>query len=135
MSYRRTTGTTSQNGKRALLTLNAGIRLAYGIGGLVSPPAMEKAQLAPDTPERPDARLFVRAFSAHQIGVAALGLAALGRPRLQRPAAIAAVAIDVADILSGVVEAAKREGWDADLKGGIAFSGIGALSATMVMRG
>ncbi len=118
-----------------MLALNAGIRLAYGIGGLASPPVMEKAQLAPDTPERPDARLFVRAFSAHQIGVAALGVAALGRPRLQRPAAIAAVAIDVADILSGIVEAVKREALDVDLRGGIAFSGIGALSAAAVLRG
>jgi hypothetical protein len=119
--------------KRNLLLLNAGVRMAYGIGGLLSPAAMGKLQLAADTPERPDARLFVRGFSAHQIGVAALGLAALNNRRLQRPAALAAVAIDLADILSAVVEAAKREELGSDLAGGIVFSATGAATASAAL--
>jgi hypothetical protein len=60
--------------KRHLMLANAGFRIASSIGGLLSPAAMARLQMAPDTPECPDARLFVRDFSAHQIGVAALGL-------------------------------------------------------------
>lgn len=119
--------------KRNLLLLNAGVRMAYGVGGLLSPAAMGKLRLAADTPERPDARLFVRGFSAHQIGVAVLGLAALNSRRLQRPAALAAVAIDLADILSAVVEAAKREKLGSDLAGGIVFSATGAATASAAL--
>ena len=116
--------------KRRLLLLNAGFRIAYGIGGLLSPAAMGKLQLAADTPERPDARLFVRAFSAHQVGVAALGLASLRWRRLQRPAALAAVAIDLADMASAAVEAGRRGELGADLTGGLAFSAAGAATAS-----
>jgi hypothetical protein len=115
--------------RRDLLLLNAGFRLAYGIGGLLSPAAMGKLQLAADTPERPDARLFVRGFSAHQIGVATLGLASLRRPRLQRPAALAALAIDLADMISAAVEAGKREELGRDLSGGLVFSAAGVATA------
>ena len=68
---------------------------------------MAKLQLAAGTPERPDARLFVRAFSAHQIGVATLGLASLRCRRLQRPTALAAVPIDLADMISAAAEAGR----------------------------
>lgn len=115
--------------KRDLLLLNAGFRIAYGIGGLLSPAAMGKLRLAADTPERPDARLFVRAFSAHQVGVATLGLASLRWRRLQRPAALAAVAIDLADMVSAAVEACRRGELDSDLTGGLVFSAAGAATA------
>lgn len=115
--------------RRKLLLLNAGFRMAYGIGGLLSPAAMGKLQLAADTPERPDARLFVRGFSAHQIGVATLGLAGLRRQRLQRPAALAAVAIDLADMISAAVEAGSRGELGRDLTGGLAFSAAGVATA------
>jgi hypothetical protein len=115
--------------KRGLLTLNAGFRMAYGIGGLLSPAAMGKLQLAADTPERPDARLFVRGFSAHQIGVAALGLASLRWARLERPAALAAMAIDLADMLSATAEAGKRGELQSDLAGGLVFSAAGVATA------
>jgi hypothetical protein len=115
---------------RNLLLLNAGFRIAYGIGGLLSPAAMGKLHLAADTPERPDARLFVRAFSAHQIGVATLGLASLRWRRLQRPAALAAVAIDLADMISAAAEAAKRGELGGDLTGGLVFSAAGAATAS-----
>jgi hypothetical protein len=117
-----------------LILANAGFRLAYGLGGLLSPTLMAKWQLAPDTPERPDARLFVRGFSAHQIGVAALGLASLRWRGLQRPAALAAIAIDGADMLSALVEAGQRKGLAADLSGGLVFSAAGAASAAAVLR-
>jgi hypothetical protein len=104
--------------------------MAYGVGGLLSPSVMGKLRMAADTPERPDARLFVRGFSAHQIEVAALGFAATRRRKLELPAALAAVAIDLADILSVLVEAAKREELGSDLAGGVVFSALGAATAS-----
>lgn len=119
---------------RLLLSLNAGARVAYGVGSLLSPAAMERLKMAPDTSERPDARLFVRAFGGHMIGVGALGLLALHQRRLERPAAVAALAIDLADIASALVEAAKRGRLESDLSGGIAFSASGAISAALALR-
>lgn len=113
---------------------NAGFRLAYGIGGLVSPAAMGRLRLAADTPERPDARLFVRGFSAHQIGIAALGLASLRWPRLARTGALAAVAIDLADMLSAAVEAGERGELGGDLAGGLVFSAAGVATASAALR-
>lgn len=120
--------------KRDLMLVNAGFRMAYGIGGLLSPAVMAELRLAADTPERPDARLFVRGFSAHQIGVAALGLAGLRWRRLQRPAALAAMAIDAADMLSAAVEAGKRGELDSDLTGGLVFSAAGVATAAAALR-
>jgi hypothetical protein len=136
VSYRKTIDErgTAAAGTRALLLGNAVIRMAYGVGGLLSPTAMERMQLAPDTPERPEARLFVRAFGAHQIGVAALGLASLRWRQLERPAAAAAVAIDLTDIFSALVEAVKRGRLESDLAGGLVFSGAGAASAAVALR-
>jgi predicted cobalt transporter CbtA len=111
------------------MAINAGFRMAYGVGGLFSPALMAKLRAAPDTPERPDARLFVRGFSAHQIAVAALGLASLRWRRLERAALLAAVAIDAADMVSAVVEADKRSGLESDLAGGLLFSAAGIASA------
>ena len=66
-----------------LMAANVAIRIGYGFGGLLAPAAMAKLRLAPDVGDHPEARLFVRGFSAHQIGVAALGLASW---RWQTPA-------------------------------------------------
>jgi hypothetical protein len=115
--------------KRDLLLINAGFRLAYGIGGLLSPAAMGRLQLVANTPERPDARLFVRGFSAHQIGVGALGLASRRWPRLQRPAALAAAAIDLTDMASAAIEAVQRRELSSDLAGGLVFSAAGVATA------
>jgi hypothetical protein len=120
--------------KRDLLLLNVGFRMAYGIGGLLLPPTMARLQLAPDNPEHPDARLFVRGFSAHQIGVAALGLASRRWRRLERPAALAAVAIDAADMLAAAVEAGRRRELGGDLKGGLALSAAGVVTAAAALR-
>jgi uncharacterized protein YjeT (DUF2065 family) len=117
-----------------LLSLNAGARVAYGVGSLLSPAAMNRLKMVPDTSERPDARLFVRAFGGHMIGVGALGLIALHHPRLERPAAAAAIAIDLADIVSTLVEAAKRGRLESDLSGGILLSASGAISAGLALR-
>lgn len=121
--------------KRDLMLVNAGFRIAYGVGGLLSPAAMGKLQMAADTPERPDARLFVRGFSAHQIGVASLGLASLRWPGLRRSAAIAAVAIDLADMLSAALEAGKRGEMQSDLVGGLVFSAAGVATAAPSLSG
>ncbi len=118
--------------KRDLLLLNAVFRTAYGIGGLLSPTTMGRLRLAADTPERPDARLFVRGFSAHQIGVGALGLASRRWARLQRAAALSAAAIDLADMLSAAVESAKRGETTGDLAGGLLFSAAGVVTALPV---
>jgi hypothetical protein len=59
----------------ALLAANVAIRVGYGLGGLLAPTAMAKLRLAAEVGDRPEARLFVSGFSAHQIGVGALGLA------------------------------------------------------------
>jgi hypothetical protein len=113
---------------------NVVFRLSYGVGGLVAPPLMAKLGLTPDVAERPDARLFVRGFSAHQIAVAALGLAS-GRWRtLERPAGLAAVAIDATDMLTAAVEACDRRRADADLIGGFVFSGAGVATALAALR-
>jgi hypothetical protein len=119
---------------RLLLLVNAATRVGYGIGALLSPTTMERLELAPDTPERPEARLFVRAFGGHMIGVGALGLIALRQRRLERPAAWIAVAIDVADIFSALAEAAGRRRLERDLAGGIALSASGAISAALALH-
>lgn len=111
------------------MAINAGFRIAYGIGGLLSPATMAKLEMAPDTPERPDARLFIRGFSAHQISVAALGLLSLHLRRLERPAAFAAIAIDTADIASALVESSKRGRLEIDVVGGIVLSAAGIVTA------
>lgn len=90
--------------------------------------------MAPDTPERPAARLFVRAFGGHMIGVGALGLLALRRRRLERPAAWAALTIDLLDVSSALVEAARRGQLERDLVGGIVLSASGAISAALALR-
>jgi hypothetical protein len=117
-----------------LMAANVAIRIGYGFGGLLAPAAMAKLRLAPDIDDRPEARLFVRGFSAHQIGVATLGLASWRWQGLRRPAAAAAVAIDAADVLSAVAEAIDRRRLDQDLVGGVIFSTAGALSAAVALR-
>lgn len=114
---------------RNLMLANVVFRAGYGVGGLLAPAAMAKLRLAPDVAERPDARLFVRGFSAHQIGVAALGLASLRWRGLERAAGLAAVAIDAADMVSASAEAVKRGRLEADLAGGLVFSAAGVATA------
>jgi len=55
---------------------NAAIRLACGAAALAAPSRqlLGRIPLAPDTERFPEARLFVRAFAAHQVGVAFVGL-------------------------------------------------------------
>jgi hypothetical protein len=116
--------------------LNAGIRLAYGVVVALWPSSRSKTPLAlaPDTDELPEARLFVRGFSAHQVGVGLAGLASLRRRELE-PAAIAlASAIDALDITTAVIEARARGRWDEDLLGGAIFSGAGLATALLASR-
>jgi hypothetical protein len=115
--------------KRSLMLLNSTFRVSYGVGALLAPTQMAKLQLAADTAEQPAARLFVRGFGAHQIAVAALGLASRRWRALERPAALAAITIDVADMLSAVAEAGKRGQMDPDLTGGLVFSAAGVATA------
>jgi hypothetical protein len=117
--------------RRSLLGLNAGLRLAYGVGAALAPQSMEALRLAPALPERPDGRLFVRAFGGHMILVAALGLAAVLRRRGERGAAAAALGIDLADIGVALVEAQRRGRLEPDLSGGLVISGLGAATAAL----
>lgn len=90
--------------------------------------------LAPDTDEFPEARLFVRGFASHQIAVAFVGFASLRRHHLRRSGMLMAAATDVADIVSAIVEARARGRLDADLRGGIAFSSAGLVTALVAVR-
>jgi hypothetical protein len=119
-----------------LILLNAGIRLAYGVIVALWPSASANTRLplAPDTDRLPEARLFVRGFSAHQIGVGLVGLASLRRKELQPAAAALAGAVDALDIASAVVEARARGRWDEDLVGGAIFSGAGLATALAAWR-
>ncbi len=119
--------------KRSLMFLNSLFRMSYGVGALFAPPKMAKLQLAPDTEVGPEARLFVRGFGAHQVAVAALGLASRRWPRLQQPAAVAAVTIDAFDMISALIEARDRGRMDADLSGGLVFSGAGVATAAAAL--
>jgi hypothetical protein len=116
---------------RQAATVNSIIRLTYGVAAAVAPsrPLAGKIPLAPDTDHFPEARLFVRGFSAHQVGVALCGLASLARPNLRRPAMLLAAATDLADIASALIEARDRKHYDSDLTGGIVFSSLGLVSA------
>jgi hypothetical protein len=116
------------------MLLNSAFRVSYGVGALLAPAQMTKLQLAADTAEQPAARLFVRGFGAHQIAVAALSLASRRWRALERPAALAAIAIDVADMLSAVAEAGERGQVDPDLTGGLVFSAAGVATAAASLR-
>jgi hypothetical protein len=117
----------------SLLLVNAATRVAYGAGALASPTLMERAGLAPDLPERPDGRLFIRAFGGHMVAVGSFGLLALRGRRHQRAAAAAALAIDLADVATALVETAKRGRLERDLAGGIVFSAAGAITAALAL--
>jgi hypothetical protein len=119
--------------KRGWLLINSMFRMGYGVGALFAPATMTKLWLAPDTRERPDARLFIRGFGAHQVAVASLGLASRRWRRLEQPAALAAVTIDAFDIISALIEARDRGQCDPDVSGGVAFSAAGAVTAAAAL--
>jgi hypothetical protein len=119
--------------RSTLLLLNSGVRLAYGVGALLAPALMAKARFVPDTEDQPPARLFVRGFGAHQVAVALLGLESTRRRHLERPALVAAVAIDLVDMLSAAVEAAARDELHPDTVGGFLFSATGAATAAAAL--
>jgi len=116
------------------MLLNSVFRVSYGVGALLAPSKMAKAQLAPVTAGHPEARLFVRGFGAHQVAVAALGVASRRWRALERPAALVAITIDLSDMLSAVVEARDRGRLDPDLTGGLVFSAAGVATAAAAIR-
>lgn len=119
--------------KRSLMFLNSLFRVSYGVGALFVPSKMTELKLTPETAEHPEARLFVRGFGAHQIAVAALGIASRRWRRLEQPAAVAAIAIDVSDMISALIEARDRGQMDPDLSGGLVFSAAGVATAAAVL--
>jgi hypothetical protein len=116
------------------MLLNSVFRVSYGVGALLAPSKMAGLKLAPDTAEHPEARLFVRGFGAHQIAVATLGLASRRGRGLERAAALAAVMIDVFDVISAVIEARDRGRMDTDSSGGLVFSAAGVATAVAALR-
>jgi hypothetical protein len=120
--------------RRRLLLVNSLFRLGYGVGALVAPSAMASARMVPDTEDRPDARLFVRGFGAHQLAAGAMALGSLRWRRLERPAMTLAVVIDAVDMVSAAVEARARGRMDVDVAGGLALSAVGAATASAVLR-
>ena len=120
--------------RRSLMLVNGLFRLGYGVGALVAPSAMSAARMVPDTEERPDLRLFVRGFGAHQLAAAALALGSMRWQRLERPAIVLAVVIDAVDMVSAAVEAGARGRIDADVAGGLALSAAGAATATAALH-
>ena len=119
-----------------LALANATIRLAYGLVVVAAPSktAGGSMALAPNTDDRPEARLFVRGFAAHQIAVGLVGLASARRPDLRRAGMLLAAGTDLTDIATALLEARARGRLDPDLSGGIAFSGAGLASAVAVLR-
>jgi hypothetical protein len=114
---------------------NAAIRLGYGAAVLLSPSKPRGGvDLAPNTDQLPEARLFVRGFAAHQLAVGAVGLMSLRWGEHRRLAMVLAAATDLADIISAVIEARARETVGADLRGGIVFSAAGLGSALLAAR-
>jgi hypothetical protein len=120
--------------RRSLMLVNSLFRLGYGVGALVAPSTMSAVRMVPDTEARPDLRLFVRGFGAHQLAAAALALGSMRWQRLERPAIALAVAIDAVDMVSAAVEAGARGRMDADVAGGLALSAVGAATATAALR-
>ena len=120
-----------------LIAASSVIRIGYGVAALIAPskPLLGRVPLAPDTDRFPEARLFVRGFAAHQIGVAIIGLASLSRPGLRRPGMLLSAATDAADIASALVGATVRGRVHSDLRDGIAFSSAGLVSALAAVRG
>jgi len=121
---------------RALCLANAAIRLGYGVAVLLAPskPAFGRLPLAPDTDSFPEARLFVRGFAAHQIGVGLIGLAGAAHRDWWRTGMLLAAAIDAADIASALIESRARPELGQDLSGGIAFSTAGLATAALALR-
>ncbi len=115
---------------RHLMLVNSLFRLGYGVGALVAPSAMAAGRMVPDTDDRPDARLFVRGFGAHQLAAGAMALGSLRWRRLERPAMALAVVIDAVDMVSAAVGARARGRMDPDIAGGLALSAVGAATAS-----
>jgi hypothetical protein len=120
--------------RRGLMLVNSVFRLGYGAGALLAPSAMASARMVPDTEELPEARLFVRGFGAHQVGVAAVSLCSRRWQRLERPAIALAVAIDAVDMLSAAVEARARGQVGEDVAGGLFLSAAGVAIAGAALR-
>jgi hypothetical protein len=106
---------------RAKLTLlNGAVRLGYGLYVTAWPSrsAGTALPLAPDTDAFPEARLFVRGFSAHQIGVALVSVASLRRRDLA--ASALALAMSRPMLVGDGIQTSS---------GGAIFSGVGLAPA------
>jgi hypothetical protein len=120
---------------RSLAVLGSLVRGAWGAGAFAAPEAMRGAQLTggPDL-ERPDARLYVRGFGAHQVLIAGFTIAATRSRGLLRPAVVLSALLDGVDIASAVAEVRARGGLDRTVAGGIVFSGAGLALGVAALR-
>jgi len=111
----------------------AAVRLAVGAGYLLASSSMASARLAPQTADRPDARLFVRGFGGHQLLIGALTLAAARARRLAGPVVALNLLIDALDMTSTALEVRARGRADRTLIGSIALSGT-AIAWGLALR-
>jgi hypothetical protein len=109
------------------------LRAAYGVGAFAAPGAMARAKLTGQELDRPDPRLFVRAFGAHQALAAGFTVAAMRSDDLLRPALLLNVLLDAVDIASAAAEVPARGGVDRTLAGGFVISsaGLGIFAAAL----
>lgn len=120
---------------RSLALVGSLLRGTWGAGAYAAPAAMRRLQLTGGADlDRPDARLYVRGFGAHQVLAAGFTLAALRSPRLLRPALAMNVLLDGVDVASAVVELRARGGVDRTIAGGIGISAGGAVIFAAALR-
>ncbi len=110
------------------MLIGSAVRVAYGLGSLLSPATMVSARYAPDTHGLSEPRLLLRAFGGHQLVTGALTLASIRSARMARSAASLSLLIDAFDVASAVLELRERGTRDRTLLAGIAFSGSGILT-------
>ncbi|HYB23186.1 MAG TPA: hypothetical protein VED41_05280 [Solirubrobacteraceae bacterium] len=110
---------------RALLLAGSLVRIAYGVGALLTPARMVSAGLAPDTHALAEPRLTLRGFGGHQLIVGALTLAATRAAAPARRAATLSLLVDTFDIVSTVLEQHARGERDATVTRSYRLSGAG----------
>jgi hypothetical protein len=113
---------------RALLLLGSTVRIAYGLGSLLTPTKMVNAQFAPDTHDLADPRLLLRAFGGHQVVTSCVTFASVRSPAHARSAATLSLLIDTFDVACALLERRTRGANDQSIAGGIAISGTGMLT-------
>lgn len=115
----------------AILTLNAALRTAYGIGALLAPDAQARSVRMPPLPH--DARYFNALFGGRYLTLAAVTVQ-LVRAGHERAALAVASSCEVTDLLAWSQEARRRGGTDRTILLGAAFNAVGVLTCLAAAR-